>query len=60
MITYSELLFKVIVKSSITTENRLMVDIRDARVAYERGDISDVGWIRSPSNVADGLTKFAN
>lgn len=38
---------------------RLMVDIRVAREAYEWGDMSYVRWIRSPDNIADGLTKVA-
>lgn len=51
---------KVIVKSSITTEKRLMVYIRAAREAYERGYINDVGWIRWPANVSDGMNKLSN
>lgn len=35
-----------------------MVDIFAALEAYEVGDISNVGWIRSHQNVADVLTKF--
>lgn len=59
MLTDSESLFKLIVKSSVTTENRLMVDMRAAREAYERGNISIVGWIWSPDNIADGLNKVS-
>lgn len=57
MPTVSESLFKWIVKSSVTTEKRLMVDIRAAREEYEHGDIIDVGWTRSPDKIIDGLTK---
>lgn len=59
MITYSESLFNFIVKSSITTEKSPMVDIRATREAYNRRDISDVDWVGSAHNLADGLTKFA-
>lgn len=58
ILTDSESLLKLIVKSSVTTEKRLMVNVRAAREAYERGDIRNVGWIRSPDNMADGLTKI--
>lgn len=58
MLTDSESLFRVIIKASVTTEKRLMIDVRAAREAYQRGDISNVGWIRSAHNLADGLTKF--
>lgn len=35
-----------------------MVDVRPAKQAYENGDISDVGWIQSDYNLAEGLTKM--
>lgn len=54
----SEGLFRVIMKSSLTTEKRLMVYIRSALEAYEHGYISEVRWIRSSHNISDGLTKF--
>ena len=57
MFTDSDSLFKTIVKSTTTTEKRLMIDVEAAREAYGRQDISDVGWIRSQDNPADGLTK---
>lgn len=59
ILTDSESLFKTIVKSTTTTEKRLMIDIREAREAYGKQEISDVGWIRSEDNPADGLTKPA-
>ena len=58
LVTDSESLFKVIVKSTTTTERRLMIDVKVAREAYARHDISDVGWLRSHNNPADGLTKI--
>lgn len=57
ILTESESLFRIIVKSSISAEKRLMVDIRAAGEVYEVGDISDVGWIRSNHNLSDALTK---
>lgn len=59
MIYDSENLLKVIVKSSVKTEKRLMVYIWATREDYDRREIRDVGWVRSEHNVADGLTKFA-
>lgn len=58
MFTDSDSLFKTIVQSTTTTERRLMIDIEAAREAYGRQEISDVGWIRSEDNPADGLTLF--
>ena len=49
MITDSEQLFKVIIKSTTTTEKRLMIDVETARAAYNEGEISDVGWIPEES-----------
>lgn len=59
MLTDSERLFKTIAKSTTTTEKLLMIDIQAAREAYGKQEISDVGWIRSEDNPADGLTKPA-
>lgn len=53
MLTDSESLFKTIVKSTTTTEKRLMIDIQAAQEAYGKQEISDVGWIRSEDNPAD-------
>lgn len=60
ILTDSGSLFRESVKASVTTEYHLMMHIRAAREAYEIGDISDVGWIRSPSHLTDGLTKFVS
>lgn len=56
--TDSKCLFDVITKHTTTTEKRLMIDIKAVREAYERMEISDVGWIRSKDNPADALTKL--
>ena len=57
MFTDSESLFKVFLKSTTTTEKRLMINIQDNREAYDQSEISDVEWIVSEDNPADGLTK---
>jgi hypothetical protein len=57
MLTDSKVLFEVLVKTSSTQERRLMIDVAAAKQAYDRKDISDIGFIRSMHNLADGLTK---
>ena len=57
MLTDSEALFRVVVRSSTTTEKRMMIDLQAAREAYCAQEIDDIGWIRSNDNPADGLTK---
>lgn len=59
MLTESESLFKVIVKASTTTELRLMINIREIRDAYVRGEINKVVWISTAENIADGMTKMS-
>ncbi len=53
MFTDSKSLFDVITKCSITTEKRLMIDIKSVREAYDRQEGSDVGFLRSEFNAAD-------
>lgn len=57
MLTDSKQMFDVITRASHTTEKRLMIDVAAAREAYNRGEISNVGLVRSEHNVVDGLTK---
>lgn len=52
----SESLFELIVKSTSTTKERLMTDVRATHEAFQN-EMSDIGWIRSNENTADGLTK---
>lgn len=42
----------------MTTEKRLILDVREARGAYQNGEISYVGWRRSIHNLADGFKKL--
>lgn len=58
MVTESEILFNVIIKASVITGKKLMIDIKAARQTYDSDGISDVGWIRAQDNLADGLAKF--
>lgn len=58
ILTDSEGLFQVMVKSTVKPEKRLMIDIKDKREAHSQKKISDIGWIRSNGNLADGLTKM--
>ena len=53
----SKTLFDVLTRGTLTTERRLVIDLMVAREAYERGEISDVGHVRSEHNLEDELTK---
>ena len=55
--TDSKSLFDVITKNSVTTEKRLMIDVRSVREAYVNMELNNVAWIRSEYNPADALTK---
>lgn len=39
-------LFTVVVKSTTPTETRIMIYLRPAREAFERRDITEIGWIK--------------
>ena len=57
LFTDSKCLFDVIAKGSRTSEKRTMRDIAVAREAFKKNKISNIGFIRSSRNIADGLTK---
>lgn len=57
VLTDSVSVFKEIVKSTTTTEKRLMIDFRVTCEVFENNEISNLGWIRPGENTADGLTK---
>lgn len=57
MVTYTDRLFKFIVKASTTVELRLMMETRAKQAAYDHHEIDDVGWVKSEDNLADGITK---
>lgn len=60
MFTDSKSLFDVLTKCSITTEKRLMIDIKTVREAYDRQEVSDVGFLRSEFKAADTFTKVGH
>ena len=55
--TDSKSLFDVISKGSRASEKRMMLDIAAAREGFKEKTISDIGFVRSSQNIADGLTK---
>ena len=57
LLTDSKSLFDVISKGSRTSEERMMLDIAAAREGFKNRVISDIGFVRSSYNIADGLTK---
>lgn len=57
LLTDSKCLFDVIAKGSRTSEKRTMLDVAAAREAFRDKTISDIGFVRSSHNPADGFTK---
>ena len=57
LMTDSKSLFDIISKGSRTSEKRVMLDIHSARQAYQAREISNIGFVRSCDNLADGMTK---
>lgn len=55
--TDSKSVFDVISKGSRTSEIGMMLDIAAARQGFKGKTISDIGFVRSSLNTADGLTK---
>lgn len=58
LLTDSEILFNIIVKSTTTTEKRWNIDVRAARQVFENKEMFNIGWIRSAEKAVDGLTKL--
>ncbi len=58
MFTDSKSLFDGMVKNTVLTEKRLMIDLRVAWEAYHLNEISDIGFIRGEP--ADYFTKVAH
>lgn len=58
MLTDSQSLFRILTSHKRTTEGRLMIDLFAVRQSYRRGEIDNVGLIRSEYNIADDLTKL--
>ena len=57
LLTNSKPLFEIISKGSRTSEKRIMLDILAARESHKLKEISNIGFVRSSSNLADVLTK---
>lgn len=57
LLTDSKSLFDVISKGSRTSGKRMMLDIAATREGFRNKVISDIGFVRSSKNLADGLTK---
>lgn len=55
--TDSKSLYDSMVRINSTTEKRLLIDLIMLRQSYERREITDVYWIPTGQNPADGLTK---
>lgn len=55
--TDSKLLFDIVSKGSRTNEKRVMIDVHNARRVYQYHEISNIVFVRSEHNIADGLTK---
>ena len=56
LITDSTSLFDIISKGSCTSENRIMLEVYAAREAQKK-ETSNIGFVRSSENLANGLTK---
>ena len=57
LLTDSKSLFEVVSKDSRTSEKRMMLDIAAAREGFKIKTISDITFIQSSQNIADGLTE---
>lgn len=58
MLTDSESLFNVMVRSSRITEKWLMIEIAAAQAVYDNGEIDDIGWLPTRNNIADAFIKI--
>lgn len=58
LLTDSETLFSVLIKSTTTSELRLMIDIAAAKQSFDRNEITTISWIRRRQNIADSMTKL--
>lgn len=60
MLTDSESLFNAILKSTTKTEKYFIIFKNASREAFERNEITNIGWIRFFYNVVEDMTKTAN
>lgn len=57
MFTDSLSLFDVLTKATVTTEKRLMIDLKTVKDSYKCQEIENICHVRSEFNPADALTK---
>ena len=53
----TKLLFDITSKGSRTIEKRVMLEIHATRQAYQRQEISNLGFVRFEDNLVDGFSK---
>lgn len=53
-------LFDIISKGSRTSEKRMTLEVASARQGFKDKTISNIGFVRSSNNIADGITKKMN
>lgn len=58
MVTYSDSIFKAIVKSSTTTKRLVIIYIKAGLKAYQELCIDNIEWIKSDGNFVDGLIRY--
>ena len=57
LLTDSKSPFDIISKGSRISEKRIMLDVHAARECYKTKEISNIGFVLSSENLADGLSK---
>lgn len=57
LFTDSKHLFEIIRKCSRTNEKSMVLDVLATRQAYKARQISNLSFVRSEDNLADGLTE---
>lgn len=58
MIIHSLPLFDILTKAYITTERRLMIDLKSSTDSYQDMELDFIVHIKTEHNVADALTKI--
>lgn len=56
-LTHSSSLYKIIIRSTTTTERRLMIELQGARESFDRRGVTEISWIERDRNLSDALTK---
>lgn len=58
ILTHPESLFKILVKSTTSTEKKMMKDVHAARESLDNGGIFQLRWIMPTKTVSDRLQKY--